>query len=163
MGTVFKYRLQPLLDQKIDHKDNAARELAARQADLQRAIQRLEELRRQEEAVVLKRRNARLGIVPEGGANGIELGNRADFLRALDMDLDDAKQSVFSQRIVIEDEEELVTRARGVLAECSREVEILTKHREKAAGRFRLELEQKEALEQEEIGALLHEAHRRRT
>jgi len=40
---------------------------------------------------------------------------------------------------------------------------VLSKHREKCEQEFRSEEERKEALEQDEIGATLYEARRRRT
>jgi len=58
--------------------------------------------------------------------------------------------------LLIEDCKEQVDLAQRHLAKCSREVEILNKHREKLEQRFRREAERKEALELDEIGNMLY-------
>jgi flagellar biosynthesis chaperone FliJ len=66
-----------------------------------------------------------------------------------------AGEAVIVQQLRVHEFEDLVTEARRELAECTRQVEILNKHRERLASRFRREMEAKEAREQDEMGNII--------
>jgi len=155
----FRYRLQPLLDQKIDLKEQAQRALADKQKQHRLACEKLEELRASEEAIAAKKQMLRRNLLlSENGEvlNGVEIARRREHLQSVSAELEAAKDAVFAQQLFIEQCQEEVDLARRHLADCSREVEILNKHREKLEMRFRREAARKEALEVDEIGNMLY-------
>lgn len=162
----FRYRLQPLLDQKSREKEEAEEALAERQKELRAERLKLEELRRKEEQLAARRDGLRRSLLDGGGeqpVTGDEVRRRVERLRALGQDVETARDAVFSQKIVIEEAEERLENARRQVAECTRQVEILTKHRSKLERRFLAEVERKEALEQDEIGNILFMRNRQST
>jgi len=162
----FRYRLQPLLDQKSREKEEAEEALAERQKELRAERQKLEELRKKEEQLAAQRDGLRRSLLDGGSerpVTGDEIRRRVERLRALGQDVETARDAVFSQKIVIEEAEERLENARRQVAECTRQVEILTKHRSKLERRFLAEAERKEALEQDEIGNILFMRNRQST
>jgi flagellar export protein FliJ len=154
VSSVFQYRLQPLLDQKIERKEQAERTLAERKAELESERARLEELHGKEQALVARKEQAR-----RAAFDG-QFAFLQDYLRGLSQDIEEAKDAVFAQRYPVEVAEEKLEEARRDLAERTREVEVLKKHRERSEIRWRREAERKEELENEEIGAAMYQARR---
>jgi len=155
----FKYRLQPLLDQKIHLKEQAEEVLGHKQKQLQHASEKLEQLRESEQALVNKKELLRRNLLHSSGGeaiSGVEISQRREHLQSVNFEVESAKDAVFAQQLFIEDCKEQVDLAQRHLAKCSREVEILNKHREKLEQRFRREAERKEALELDEIGNMLY-------
>jgi flagellar export protein FliJ len=161
----FKFRLQPLLDQRIEAAKQAEEAYAARQAALRAEQQRLEDLRQREQDLVAKRQHLRRNIMtPEPGASGLSSGGvqqRVEYVKALALDIDRARDEVFSQKLVVDEAEERVAEAKKHMLECQRQVEVLEKYRERLAERFRREQERKEELELDEIGNMLYMGKRR--
>ncbi len=160
----FHYRLQPVLDEKEQQKESAERLLAQRQAELRRERDRLEELRAQETVAARRKSEHRtnlLNVSPGQPLTGELVRDRAAQVKLLDEQVEQARDSVFSQQISIEDAEDRLSAARRGLTDATREYETLKKHREKAEEAFRKEIERKEAIEQDEIGSLLYETRRR--
>lgn len=153
----FKYRLQLLLDGRIQLKQEAEQRLAARQRELRTERERLEELDAEvgRVAKVKSEFRARLLSGTEAAVSGRDAAISRDYLRGLDQDLETARDACFSQRLVLEEAEERLSAARRELAECTREVEILEKHKARLEQRFVRELARKEAIEQDEIGNML--------
>jgi flagellar biosynthesis chaperone FliJ len=155
----FKYRLQPLLDQKIHLKEQAQEMLVEKQKQLRLAYEKLEELRASEQALVIKKDTVRRNLLVSRDGQavaGVEVRRRSEHLQHVGLELDAAKDAVFSHQLFIDDCKEQVKLAQQHLAKCSRDVEILEKHREKLEERFYRELERKEALELDEIGNMLY-------
>jgi flagellar biosynthesis chaperone FliJ len=155
----FSYRLQPLLDQKIDLKEQAQTALADKQKQHRLACEKLEELRASAEAISIKRQTLRRSLLLSGtgeALNGVEIARRREHLKSVSAELEAAKDAVFAQQLFIDECKERVVLAQRHLAECSREVEILNKHREKLELRFRREAARREALEIDEIGNMLY-------
>jgi flagellar protein FliJ len=152
----FRYRLQPLLDLKLERRDEVQRDLALRLKELASEQKALEELvqgrARMEEKLFRSRRDVLAGA---DGASGLAIRQRTDYLRGLTTDLEAAKDAEFSQRMRVREFEERVAKTRRQLADCSREVEVLQKHREHLEKRFVREGEQKDAAEQDEIGSAM--------
>jgi flagellar export protein FliJ len=150
----FKYRLQPLLDLKTDQKSQlqasvaqCQRELAAEQeelAKLQRAENQLEEK-------LLEARRDMFGGV--AGATGLAIQQYRDYLRGVAADLETARNSTFSQQLRVSEFEAKLAEAKRQLTECLREIDVLTKHRDRLQQRFLKAAEIKEAAVQDEIGA----------
>lgn len=158
---VFKYRLQPLLDGKIELKEEAERKLAGRQKEVRAEEERLSQLEARARGLGETKESFRRA--PRTGLTGRGAEFRRDYLRGLDQDIEDARNACFSQRLALEEAQERLAEARRELAERTREVEILEKHRERLERRFRREIERKEALEQDEIGNMLYASRRRAT
>ncbi len=161
---LFKYRLQPLLDQKEERKKDAAEKLAESRRQLAAEQQRLEELKLQVEQLKQKRealRGAMLTGAPGSLLTGAEVRQRVDHVHTVGGELESAKDAVFSQGIAIEEAEDRVNEAQQHLVDASREVDILTKHRDKSERRFLREIEIKEELEQDETGTTMFLNRRR--
>ena len=76
-------------------------------------------------------------------------------------DLSGAKGAVSAQRFRVREFEDHVSEARRLLADAAREVDVLNKHRERLENRFLRALEQKDAVEQDEMGGIIFN-HKRR-
>ncbi|MBV9508138.1 MAG: flagellar export protein FliJ [Acidobacteriia bacterium] len=148
----FKYRLQKLLDLKLERKEELQRDLAQRLAELaaeQKAHQELEAARARMEEKLASLKRVPLGM------SGLAIQQYRDYLRGLVMDVEATRDAEFSQRLRVQEFAENVAKARRVLAECSRELEVLNKHRDRLEKRFLKEAERKEAADQDEIGSML--------
>lgn len=162
---VFRYRLEAFLEQKNRAREEAARALAAAADALHAEQEKLEQLRNKERELTKTRDELRRRMLePEPGQilTGEDVRARTEWRRALEQDMDAQRGRIFSQRIVVDEAEERVGQAREHLIDCSRQVETLKKHRERSEQKFRREVEQKQALEQEEIASAMHEARRRK-
>jgi flagellar biosynthesis chaperone FliJ len=159
----FRYRLQPLLDEKISLKERAAEALAERQKEVRAEERKLEDLQERERGLGDRKAQFRRGLLAgaAGAFNGRDAALRRDYLRGLDQDAEDARDACFSQKLAVEESAERLAEAQRELAERSREVEILEKHRRRLEQRFLREAERKEALEQDEIGNMLYMSRRR--
>lgn len=162
----FKYRLDPLLSQKAQVKQDAEQSLAARSRELSEEEKRLAEVKQHEaELLSLKERAKNELLNPGGGTQitGEEIRRRLDYLRGVDHDVETARGEVFAQKQAVDESQERLIQARQFLAECAREVEVLEKHRDKAEARYDQQVERKEANELDEIGAHLFISKRRLT
>ena len=157
---VFRYRLQVLLDQKTQRKEKAQENLTQQRNLLKDALDNLNRLKVAKEEKEAFRRDRRAGLL-RGASGGEDVRQRADYVKALEADVLEAKRKVLLQQISVTDCEEQVDIAAKHFEECIREVEVLTKHRTKAEERFRREQELLEEREQDEIGSVLHAARKR--
>ena len=155
----FRYRLETLLDRRAALKEKAQKALA----DAHKAVvENTERLRRlEQEEVELRERQVeyQCGLLGQGLSDvptGEKLQRRIDYLRALNTDLQDLKNAVFSQRLKIEDARQAEEAARQTLVDRSRDVEVLEKHRSKLKERFHQEQERLEQIEQDEMGSISH-------
>lgn len=160
---VFRFRVQPLLDQKIEAKEEAEKALVERQKELAAEKGKLEEARRKERDLIDLRLRLRRQVMSNAGhpLSGDEVRRRVEYIKDLALQADAAKEAVYSQQLVVTEADEKVKAAREHLAECTREVDILTKYRKKLEERFLRDAEQKEALELDEIGNMLYTSRRR--
>jgi flagellar protein FliJ len=156
----FRFRLQILLDQKLQIKKQAEEELAKRQTELASEQSVLADLRRREETLVQKVRDARWELAHVSSISGQELISYAANVDLTVQDVESARDAVFAQEVVIDDFREKVEQAQVHLANSSREAEILTKYRDKLEGRFLRQMAQKEELELDEIGNMLYMSRR---
>jgi hypothetical protein len=157
----FVYRLETLLEQKQALKKEAETAFGERQKELRQAEARLEELVDLEKHAQRKKQDFRLRLLA-GGGEGRAITDRVAHLRFLEQQESDARNDVFSQQLAIEESQNRLKAARQEMADRSREVEVLTKHREQSEQEFWSGVNRKEEMEQDEIGATLYEARRRR-
>ena len=162
----FKYRLDPLLNQKNQVKQDAEQSLAARSRELSEEEKRLAEVKQHEAELLGLKEKAKNELLNPGGGKqitGEEIRRRLDYLRGVDHDVEAARGEVFAQKQAVDESQEKLIQARQFLAECAREVEVLEKHRDKAEARYDQQVERKEANELDDIGAHLFISKRRLT
>jgi flagellar export protein FliJ len=155
----FKYRLQPVLDMKLERKEQRELELGGCVSELAAEQKALEELRIAQAR--MEERLAEAQRIPVG-VSGADIRQYFDYLRGLKADVEAAREAEFSQRLRVRDFEEKVSQARQLLTDSLREVEILNKHRDRLEKRFRNDAEKKEAADHDEIGNMIfsrREAH----
>jgi flagellar export protein FliJ len=157
------YRLQQVLNVRDRAKQDAARHLALRRAQLAEAEA---ELAQREQAVsnCQSRQVAAHEKMMQEASGGIEAGQAlahrthlAD-LRRLEQEL---KVRVEQQKTVVERAQAEVEKALTTLIEASKELQIIEKHREEWSQRTRLETERRAQKSGDEIGALMYERQRK--
>jgi flagellar biosynthesis chaperone FliJ len=162
----FKYRLDPLLSQKTQVKQDAEQSLAERSRELSEEEKRLAEVKQHEAELLRLKEKARSDLLQPGGGKqitGEDIRRRLDYLRGVDHDVETARGEVFAQKQAVDESQEKLIQARQFLADCAREVEVLEKHRGKAEARHVQQVERKEANELDEIGSHLYISRRRLT
>jgi len=162
----FKYRLDPVLHQKTQVKQQAEQSLAERSRELTEEEKRLADVQQQEAELLSLKERAKSELLQTGGVKpltGEEVRQRLNYLRGVDQDVESAKGEVFAQKQVVDESQLKLIQARQFLADCSREVEVLEKHRDKQEVRHRNELERKESNEFDEAGTRLFISKRKLT
>jgi flagellar export protein FliJ len=158
----FRYRLQPLLEQKVRVKEEAQLGLAAAQRELRAEEAELGACRRAQEVAAERLAGVRAEGVPGAGVSRGELLRlRRDYLARLQDECDDASDAAGAQELRVSDALERVETAREVLTSASREVEVLEKYRARLERRFHNEIARKEAAEQEEMASLMFQQGRK--
>ena len=153
----FRYRLQTLLDQKVEAKQAAQQALVAAQRELQTEQNELEARRREQEssADVLRRARAERVSPAIEGSSGEWMRFRRDHIARLADEYDAVSDVVRAQELSVTEAEERLAAARDTLASRSRDVETLEKHRAKLERRFNDEASRKEAIDQEEMANVI--------
>jgi flagellar biosynthesis chaperone FliJ len=159
----FVFRLQALLDQRIDLRKQAEDELKARENELSAEKKTLQELEQAVETAVALYRRRRTERSKSGMSLGVPILIQNDALIGLEMDTQEARSAVLSQQILVDQALELVKKANVVLASRRLDEEVLEKYRQKAKTRFEQEENYKEELEQDEIGNVIYLGKRART
>ena len=160
---VFQFRLQALLDRRMEEKQHAEEFLAARERELAVEWKTMKGLEDEVQRVEELYQRKRVERFAPGVHAGVRLSNQSDFLVGLKLDMQAAHAGVLSQQVFVDQAMEAVQEARAALEVCRREVEVLEKYREKAEKRFLQEAAYKEELEQDEIGNVMHLSRRART
>jgi hypothetical protein len=158
----YQYRLQPLLELKLERRGEMERVLAARQRELAEEEAALAELERAQEGLKFKLAEALRGRLSAGSdVQGHVLELHTQYLRAVAVDVEAGKGAVGAQRIRAGEFRDRVSEARRQLAEAALEVEVLNKHRQRLEKSFRRAVERKEGLEQDEMGSVIFNNRRR--
>jgi flagellar biosynthesis chaperone FliJ len=158
--SAFRFRLQPLLDQAIERRDEAEKSVRDKEGALRRlraAIAALEERVDARAALHHQRRDA----FTRFSGNGAELRQQEAFLRRESADLGSLRHDLFLERLKVADGEEELMATRAVAAEERRKVETLEKYRDKLLTRFRRAQEEAEESELSEIASTLYIARKR--
>jgi len=106
----FPYRLQPLLDQKVERKQEAERAQVERRKGLRESEARLAELQSRQGELETARTACRTTLL-SGESTGEEIRRRRDDLSLATRRVEDIKDEVMAQRIEIEE------RVKGVPAD----------------------------------------------
>lgn len=156
----FQFRVQVLLNQRSEAKQQAEELLAEREREHAAEQQTMKEL---EDAAHRARElydRKRAEHFANGLYGGSAFSKRSDFLLGLKMDMQEAQSGVLAQQVFVDQASEEVQLARTALEERRREVEVLEKYRQKAEKRFLQEAAYREELEQDEIGNVMHLSRR---
>ena len=157
----YRYRLQPLLDLKLERREELERALAERQRELAAEKDALVELERVQEKMKSKFAEALRARLSEGSqAQGYTLGLHTQYLRGLAADVENGKDAVAAQRTRVGEFQDRMADARRQLTEAAREVEVLNKHRERLEKAFFRAADRKEALELDEMGNIIFNRRR---
>jgi flagellar biosynthesis chaperone FliJ len=159
----FVFRLQALLDQRIDQRKQAEDQLKARESELSTEKQTLQGLEQAVETAVALYRCRRAERSKSGMSLGVPILIQNDSLIGLEMDVQEARSAVLSQQILVDQALELVKKGNAVLASRRLDEEVLEKYRQKNKTRFEQEQSYKEELEQDEIGSVIYLNRRART
>lgn len=153
----FNFRLQPLLDQKLEAETEAKVALALQAQALEREQNTLCQLLKAEQQVQQRVAGALEELLSAAQTNaGVDIQRRNDHLLGLQQDLRSAQDAVLFQKFTVEEAELGLKQARHKVVECSREVQKLTKFCDKLKSRFLADLTRKEALEQDEAATVLY-------
>jgi flagellar export protein FliJ len=154
--SVFRFRLQRLLDQRVRVKEDAVKNLAARQTELRREELALARIQCQIEKRTQQIVSTRQAIVGSTSVDSHTLIRLSDYLRGLADDAETDRDSLFSQELAVDHAKARLDQAREHLAVCRREEEILTKFRDKLHQRFLQNGMRKGEIEQDETGNILY-------
>jgi flagellar biosynthesis chaperone FliJ len=159
----FVFRLQAVLDQRIDLRKQAEDELKLRESELAAEKNMLQELEQAVETAVALYRRRRAQRSRSGMSLGVPILIQNDSLIGLEMDVREARSAVLSQRILVDQALGLVKKADAALASRRLDEEVLVKYQQKVKTRFEQEESYKEELEQDEIGSVIYLGRRART
>lgn len=157
---LFQFRLQALLDRRLEEKSNAEEALAATEKELameQRTMKALEEEASRAEALY---RSKRMERATSGVNGGSSLAGRSARLAGLQLDVHEARASILSQQVFIDQATDAVREARKEAEARRGDVNVLEKYRQKAEAKFLQEEAYREELEQDEIGNVMHLSRR---
>jgi flagellar biosynthesis chaperone FliJ len=153
----FRYRLQTLLDRKVQAREEAQHALAAAQQDLRKEVDDLESCRREQEACAERLRQVRADwlATASGVSSGEAMRLRRVHIQRLEEECREAASETRAQELSVAEAEDRLAATRETLALRSRDVEVLEKHRARLERRFVDNAARKEALEQEEIATIV--------
>jgi ABC-type transporter Mla subunit MlaD len=153
----FRYRLQTLLEQKMQAKQEAQHNLAAAQRELRKQQDELEACLVEQEAAAERLQEARVEALSPvaGAATGEWMRLKRAHIHRLEEQNERAVSETKAQELSVTEAGERLAAARETLASSSRDVEGLERHRVRLERRFRAETEKKEALDQEEMANVI--------
>lgn len=159
----FVFRLQALLDQRIEARRQAEEELATRERALAAEKKTIEELEAAADAAEALYQRKRAERSVSGRNRGVPFLSQDSALAGLKLDVQAARSAVLSQQIFVDEAFGHVQEAHAALAARKQEEDVLEKYREKAQARFLREESYREELEQDEIGNVMYLSRQRRT
>jgi hypothetical protein len=158
---VFTFRLQTLLDQKVDMEAKARVAAAEKRRILEEQqsihLQLAEREERIQQAIVRTREELLLNT---GNNLGADVQRKNDYFAALRQDLSAAHEQTLIQQFAVEEAQMNLDNAQAYALECFREAEKLNRYRTKLEKRFFAEAAKKEASEQDELGTAMYLSRR---
>ena len=152
----FVFRLQALLDRRIEARRQAEEELAAREKALVAEKKTMQELETAARAAEERYRRKRAERSMSRKNRGVPFLSQDRALAGLKLDAQDAQSAVLSQQIFVDQALDGVRAAHAALSARKQEEDVLEKFREKAQARFVREESYREELEQDEIGSVMY-------
>jgi flagellar export protein FliJ len=159
-----KYRLQPVLDKREKKKKDAEKILADARAEVERQKQILKQREEDIEKAVQKKDKytADLRTKMDAGMETGKITAGKAFIEVLKQNIVTAQEKAEEQRKVVESAEQKVQAAVAGVAEATKEMKVIEKHKENWQDVVRKEIEEKEDKEQEEVAQSMYEQHRKR-
>lgn len=158
---VFSFRLQTVLDQKLDIEAKARAAIAEWQRLLEEQqsilLQLVENEKRIQRSIVRARDELLLAMVTNSGA---DVQRKNDYLGALRQDLSAAHDQTLIQQFAVEEAQMNLDKAQAYALECFREAEKLNRYRAKLEKCFFAEAAKKEELEQDDLGTTMYLSRR---
>jgi flagellar biosynthesis chaperone FliJ len=152
----FTFRLQTLLDQKLEAERAAKAAVVERRGALQEEQNKLRGLEGKEALVQQRVSLARAELLmPAGIQSSADIQRKNDYLWALQQDLKVAHDDVLIQNFAVEEAESALAKSQAHAAMCSREAGKLSKYRAKLESRYLALAAKKEELEQDELGTVM--------
>lgn len=157
----FIFRLQVLLDQKLEIQANARAAAVEKQLILDEQQRILDELWQNEKRIEQSIFRIRDELLLTSGPNVVaDVQRKNDYVAALRQDLNAAHNRTLIQKFAVEEAEMNLNEAQAYALECFREAEKLSRYREKLEKRFFAEAAKKEHLEQDELGTAMYLSRR---
>lgn len=158
---VFTFRLQTLLDQKLDTEAKARVAVAEKQRILEEQQHILLQLIEDENHIQRSISHTREELLLAAVTNvGRDVQRKNDYLTALRQDLKAAHEQTLIQRFATEEAQMDLDKALAYALECFREAEKLSRYRSKLERRFFAEAAKREELEQDELGTTMYLSRR---
>jgi len=154
-----KYRLQALLNIKMREKKRTEIALAMAIKEFNEAKERLKELEKEKEEIILKWKETR-----EEMSKGMTAGSSifdgtvyTNFLKKLKDDEKDKEKEIEEQEEVVEEAKEAVASARRDYIDAAKEHKIMEKHKELWKKKVQKEINKKEERELNDLGNTVHQ------
>jgi hypothetical protein len=159
----FVFRLQALLDRRIEARRQAEERLASCERALAAEKKTMQELEAGADAAeaLYQRRRAERSL--SGRNRGAPFLSQDSTLAGLKLDAQAARSAVLSQQIFVDEASGHLRKATAALAVRKQEEDVLEKFREKARDRFMREESYREELEQDEVGSVMFLSRQGRT
>lgn len=154
-----KYRLQTVLEIREKAKKDAAQIVAVRRQQLAAAEAELERCQQAVQANLKRQRNQQTLMFSEmdGGAQIKQISAYRTHLADLREQELDLRAAVVKQELVVEKAQAEVEKALEFLAEATKEMKVIEKHKETWRINLKKESERKEQKLNDEIGAILYQ------
>lgn len=159
-----KYRLQPVLDKREKKKKDAEKILADARAEVERQKQILKQREEDIEKAIQKKDKYTVDLRTKMDA-GMETGKITAgkaYIEVLKQNVVTAQKKAEEQKKVVESAEKKVQAAVAGVAEATKEMKVIEKHKENWQDTERREAEEKEDKEQEEVAQSMYQQHRKR-
>lgn len=153
------YRLQALLTIKQRLKNKAEAVLAFAIKALFNARTKLKKLEDEKEEIIKKWKQSRKEMRNKiGEGSRIGEGNvHINYLRKLKDDEESKQMEIDDQKIVVEEAEDAVKKARKEYISACKELQVMEKHKELWEKKVRAELTRREEHEMDELGNVIHQ------
>lgn len=160
-----KYRLQPVLDKREKKKKDAEKILADARAEVERQKQILKQREEDIEKAIQKKDKytADLRTKMDAGMETGKITAGKAYIEVLKQNIVTAQKKAEEQKKVVESAEQKVQVAVAGVAEATKEMKVIEKHKENWQDAERKEAEEKEDKEQEEVAQSMYQQRKRQS
>lgn len=156
-----KYRLEPVLDEKIRLREDAVKFLNKKREELAAEERKLEQIKAELQAAI-ERRDTMVQEYNDnmfGGKYTVdEIKVRKLHIEDMNLKIEEIKQGVEHQKKAVERAKQEVSKAEDALIAASKEVQVMEKHKENWLRALKEEELKKEARQLEEIAQQMYTA-----
>jgi len=152
----FRFRLQTVLDRRVQARNSAEAALIEKRLILATERCKLKNLIEQEQSIGLQIAEVRRKFMVRAQSKSTPIDCLAGYLCGLQQDLSDTRDAVRQQHKAVEDAQTQMREAESYLAKCSRGAETLKRYRERLWDQFVRTLAQKETIDEDESAIVAH-------